>query len=51
MSPIDDDRNVTNKMDVMTNELKGLRSDLKKSKGRNISSDLQFIDYKNRILH
>jgi len=51
VSPIYDDRNVTNKMDVMTNEIKGLRGDLKKSKGRNISSDLQFIDYKNRILH
>lgn len=51
VSPIYDDRNVTNKMDVMTNEIKGLRSDLKKSKGRNISSDFQFIDYKNRILH
>lgn len=51
VSPIYDDRNVTNKMDVMTNEIKGLRGDLKKSKGRNISYDLQFIDYKNRILH
>lgn len=51
VSPIYDDRDVTNKMDVMTNEIKGLRGDLKKSKGRNISSDLQFIDYKNRILH
>lgn len=50
VSPIYDDRNVTNKMDLMTNEIKGLRGDLKKSKGRNYSSDMQFIDYKNRIL-